>query len=125
MSPLPHSIELHDSRVTAASIEENALVVHFRPAYVHKQGKGWRQDADLVISAARIDALRFPFPLRVSDGTLKTARGPYHNLLMLPLRDPGPVVLELEFESGEVLHTSGEFAEVRLFGEATFVEDNA
>jgi hypothetical protein len=36
----------------------------------------------------------------IVDGTIETARGPYHSLLMLPLEGGGPVRLKFEFFSG-------------------------
>ena len=58
-----------------------------------------------------------------SDGALHTAQGPYHNLLMLPLDNGGPVVLELQLVSGAVVRVTGEAIKVRLFGEPEFIED--
>jgi hypothetical protein len=125
MAHLPHSVELHDSRAVSIATAEGALVIQLRPAYVHNQGKGWRQDADLIVNRGSIEGPSVTLPTRIADGNLKTPRGPYHNLLTLPLNDPGPISLELEFESGELVRVEGASIEVRLFGEPQFVEDYA
>lgn len=125
MTHLPHSVELHDSRVVAIATTGRALVIQLRPAYVHNQGKGWLQDADLVVNRGSIEGPNVALPTRISDGDLKTPRGPYHNLLTLPLNDPGPISLEVQFVSGEFLRVEGASIEVRLFGEPQFVENYA
>jgi len=81
--------------------------------------------AELVVTGGSGGPVPEQLPVRISDGRLQTASGPYHNLLMLPLRDDGPVVLEIELASGSVVRMNGEAAEVRLFGEAEFIEDVA
>ena len=48
MPHLPFSIELHDSDVTSIVLDNGAATVKLRPAYVHRDGKGWSQDADIV-----------------------------------------------------------------------------
>jgi hypothetical protein len=125
MPHLPYSIELHDSQVAAIEATGNSLVFKLNPAYVHRNGKGWRQDAEIVIAGSVADIPQMELPSRISDGTLETAKGPYHNLLMLPLHDPGPILLSVEFQSGAVLRVRGDSAEIRLFGEPEYVETYA
>jgi hypothetical protein len=50
MPHLPFSIELHDSDVTSIVLDNGAATVKLRPAYVHRDGKGWSQDADRFLS---------------------------------------------------------------------------
>jgi len=120
---LPHSIELHDSRVASASVVDDAFVINFAPAYVHRDGKGWVQDARLVVRAAVVEPFDIEFPATVADGTIETNIGPYHNLLMLPLKAGGPISLEVEFSSGAILCATGDSVEVALLGIPTYVED--
>jgi len=120
---LPHSIELHDSVVASAAIVAEELVISFSPAYVHRDGKGWFQDARLVLRAAVVEPFDIEFPATVSDGEMETSDGPYHNLLMLPLYADGPVSLEVEFDSGAILRAIGESVKVELLGAPTYVED--
>jgi len=120
---LPHSIELHDSRIASAAVVDDAFVIHLAPAYVHWDGKGWVQDARLVLRAAVVEPFDIKFPATVADGTMETSIGPYHNLLILPLKASGPVSLEVEFSSGAVLRATGDSVEVALLGAPTYVED--
>src|SRR5947207_15783550 len=117
MPHLPYSIELHDSRLAEIRREGAVLILRLSPAYIHRNGKGWSQVAELVVAGGASAAIPDDLPTRVADGRLKTARGPYHNLLMLPLDDGGPVVLEIELESGAGVRDTVKAAEVRLFRE--------
>ena len=123
MPHLPHSIELHDSVIASAEVAEQSLVIDFAPAYIHRDGKGWIQNARLVLRAAVVEPFNIEFPATVSDGEMETSDGPYHNLLMLPLDANGPVSLEVEFDSGEILRAKGESVRVELLGTPTYVED--
>ena len=125
MPHLPYSIELHDSWLAYITQDSSGATIALSPAYIHRGGKGWRQNAEIVVAGALVEGFRYELPARISDGNLKAPGGPYHNLLMLPLASAGPVRLELELESGEVVLVKGESVEVRLLGEATFVEDVA
>ena len=127
MPQLPYSIELHDSRLASiAKVDTTAsIVLGLSPAYLHRDGKGWVQEAQIVIAAATADCFQYELPARIADGSLKTPAGPYHNLLMLPLSQSGPVRLEIELESGEIVRVQGGSVEVRLFGEPEFIEDVA
>jgi hypothetical protein len=77
------------------------------------------------LSSRAVRALLFltNYQIVFSDGALHTAQGPYHNLLMLPLDNGGPVVRELQLVSGAVVRVTGEAIKVRLFGEPEFIED--
>jgi hypothetical protein len=122
MPQLPHSVELHDSLLSAVAEGAEALCIKFRPAYVHQNGKGWRQDADLIFANTVGRQRDTQLPCRVSDGTLKTAQGPYHNLLNLPLDDSGPVHLKLELADGTEFQIEGTSARIVLHGAPAFVE---
>jgi hypothetical protein len=125
MPHLPYSIELHDSRLEAVISDGGAAVLKLRPAYIHRNGKGWVQGADLRVGAAQIDIGEVALPAKLADGRIKSADGPYHNLLDLPLKIFGPVVVTLELFTEEVIRIAGTGAEVVLHGEPEFVEDVA
>src|ERR1700722_2944935 len=99
MPHLPFSIELHDSDVTSIVLDNGAATVKLRPACVHRDGKGWNQDADIVIRESTIESTQVEFPATLAGGSLKTERGPYRSLLALPLAADGPVSFKLEFLS--------------------------
>jgi hypothetical protein len=123
MPDLPYSIELHGSRVSSIDLEGGIATVRLRPAYVHRDGKGWSQDADVIIRESTVDGSPKEFPATIADGTLRTDQGQYQNLLHLPLAAHGPVSLELEFFSGNVSTIRGTSAEVVLVSAPVFVED--
>lgn len=125
MPHLPYSIELHDSRLEAIVSAEGAAILKLRPAYVHRKGKGWVQSADIRVGAAQVDLGGAALPANLADGRIKNEGGPYHNLLDLPLKISGPVVVTLELFSDEVIRVAGIDAEVVLYGEPEFVEDVA
>ena len=125
MPHLPYSIELHDSCLATVSVENGIAVVQLRPAYIHRNGKGWRQNADLKIGLAEVEIGSAGLPAKLADGRMKTEQGPYHNLLGLPLKVAGPVDLALELFSEAVIRVVGFNAEVVLHGEAEYVEDVA
>ena len=121
MPQLPHSIELHDSKLAAIRHTPEGVTLELRPSYVHRDGKGWVQNADIHIVGASVRNT-VTVPMRISDGVLKTPRGPYHNLLTLPLSEAGPVQMKLELESGELIELHGSAVAVQMFGEPVFVE---
>jgi hypothetical protein len=122
---LPYSIELHDSRLEAVETDGKAAVLKLRPAYIHREGKGWRQSADLRVGAAEVDIGGGTLPAKIADGRIKNDGGPYHNLLDLPLQVFGPVVVTLELFTEELIRVVGVNAEVILHGEPEYVEDVA
>jgi hypothetical protein len=123
MPDLPYSIELHDSRVSTIAVEGGTATVRLRPAYIHRDGKGWCQDADIVIRESMVEATQPEFPAIILDGSLRTDQCPYHNLLYLPMSAAGPVSLELEFSSGGIIKVRGNSVEVVLVGAPVFLEE--
>ncbi|MFC3684674.1 hypothetical protein [Hydrogenophaga luteola] len=124
MAHLPHSIELHDSTLASVLVKENTAIVQLRPAYIHRSGKGWTQDADILIGDAQVDLAGAELPADLANGRVESEGGPYHNLLELPMKAPGPVSLTLELMfSEQVIRVSGNGAEVVLRGEPTYVEE--
>ena len=122
MPQLPYSVELHDSKLTGVRLTPEGVSLELRPSYVHRDGKGWRQNADIQVTGATLGN-QVGVPARISDGELKTPRGPYHNLLMLPLSEAGPVHMKLELESGELVELHGSAIAVHMLGEPVFVEE--
>ena len=125
MPHLPCSIELHDSTLEGIETDCDDAIVKLRPAYIHRDGKGWRQNADLRIGAAAVDLGASTLPAKLADGRIKSQRGSYHNLLDLPFEIIGPVVVTLELFTEEFIRIEGLDATVVLQGEPEFVEDVA
>lgn len=122
MPQLPHSVELHDSKLTAIRHTPEGLTLELRPSYVHRDGKGWRQDADIQVVGAQPLQEAPLLPARIADGELKTPGGPYHNLLMLPLSQEGNVRMKLELENGKSIEFRGSAISVHMLGDPVFVE---
>lgn len=125
MPNLPHSIELHDSTISGIETRGDSLLINFSHAYVHLDGKGWSQEAEIWIGEACLGGDSVSYPAKVADGQLFTDEGPYHNLLMLPLSTKGPIQLEIEFLSGEVIRVSGRGLVISPHGAITFLEEVA
>ena len=45
-------IELHDSELAAVEFSDGSALVSLSPAYVHRDGSGWLQDATVTIRGA-------------------------------------------------------------------------
>ena len=120
---LPYSVELHDSRVSAIIQELTVTKISLRHAYIHRDGKGWSQDVDIVIGASVVEGVQPDYPATLNDGKMMTTLGPYHNLLELPLSASGPVNLELEFFSGNIVKIVGMAVEVAVLGVPVFIEN--
>src|SRR6202142_3072212 len=99
MPNLPYSIELHDSRISTIAVERGIATVRLRPAYIHRDGKGWSQAADIIIKEPMFEATQSEFPGTIADGLLRTGRCSFHNFLYLPVPAAGSVRLELELYS--------------------------
>ena len=122
MTHLPYSIELHDSEISSVEIRDGSAVVAFSHAYIHKDGNGYSQCAELIVHCAKIESSQSTYPAKAADGKLKTRLGPYHNLLLLPLATDGNVELKIEFFSGNELKIIGLGIEVVFTSEPVFVE---
>ncbi|MFC5527223.1 hypothetical protein ACFPPA_15890 [Rhodanobacter ginsengisoli] len=125
MTDLPYSIELHDSTISGIESRDGSIIIKFSRAYVHLDGKGWAQEAEIRVCSATVGGEQVDYPAKVGDGKLVTEDGPYHNLLMLPLSTTGPVNLEIEFFSGKVVRISGTGIDVTLKGRRTLLEQVA
>ena len=122
MPLLPYSIELHDSMLSQIERCEHDYIVRLRPAYVHREGKGWTQDIDLIFLHAEIDSPIPELPARIADGAMRTPAGPYHNLLNLPLTELGDIAFTLTFLDESKLEIQADGVHAVLQGPLTLVE---
>ncbi len=123
MPQLPYSIELHDSELSGIEKKEGNIHLFFSPAYIHRDGKGWTQNVEIIMHEATMQPKELTFPVILGDGSMQTRLGPYHNLLNIPFAVDGPVTLELELISGELITIRGNRIEHEFKGEAVFVEE--
>ena len=123
MSQLPHSIELHDSRLSAIERDGEAVRICLTPAYIHRDGKGWTQDVKIVVNGATVEGEVAGLPATLDDGCMQTPLGPYHNLLNIPFAVNGPIKVELELMSGEIITIKGNGVEYEFKDAPVFVEE--
>jgi hypothetical protein len=123
MPHLPHSIELHDSRIAAIRQDCGATKICLRPAYIHRDGKGWNQDVDILIGASTVREFNLNIRLLLMTAICLPLWGRITIFLNCPLYAPGPMNLELEFFSGSIVRIVGESVEVVLLGVPVFIEN--
>jgi hypothetical protein len=123
-------IELHDSEVAGITQSGGSIVVHFRPAYVHRSegrpgidpGSGWLQDLDLVVSEAVLISVFTELPRTILDGSL-TVDGVIDSIIPLPLDVSGAVRFSAESWNEERLVIQGTRATIVSVGEARYLEE--
>jgi hypothetical protein len=123
MPQSPHSIELHDSELSGIERDGTSIHIYLAPAYIHRDGKGWAQDVEIIINEATVEGEEVGLPATLDDGYMHTKLGPYHNLLNIPFAVGSPVTLELELMSGEVIKIKGNGISHEFKGEPVYVEE--
>lgn len=123
MSHPPYFVELHDSEISV--IEKVGSDVHllFSPAYIHKDGKGWTQDLEVVIHQADMDMLGIDLPATLADGFMRSRIGSFRNLISIPFSTDGKVEFEIEFMSGAKVSIHGEGISHEFKSGPVFVEE--
>src|ERR1700704_4412107 len=94
-------IELHDSELSAVDIQDQQILLEFRPAYVHESsgtpgvdpGRGGWQDVDVVVRRPTDLRRVVNLPVDVSSGSLTIESERLSNVVPLPLDRDGSVVL--------------------------------
>lgn len=126
------AIELHDSELAGIEHVSGALVLEFRPAYIHKSkgrpgfdaGIGVVQDLVIRIEGALIEGDFGEIPACVLDGELQIGTETAQCLIALPCNIVDSVRLSLHLSPDyRKVSVSGRRIEVLLNGEATYVED--
>ena len=123
MSNLPYAIEFHDSVIESITQKNESIIVRLSSAYIHKEGKGWSQVAEIHFGNAGSVPEKVEFPAVVYDATLTTSQKIYNNLLELPLSCQGAVNLEIILNSGLAFTIKGNGVSVALFGKPEFIEN--
>jgi hypothetical protein len=130
-------IELHDSVIASIDFEAGTTIITFSHAYIHHSdgvpgidpGSGWSQRAELRINQASKGDVPKDRPYRISDGLLKLDDVEYPNEIPIPLRYSGSVGLTLSGTDEEGSHSeisvTGSEIELKLIGEAKYIEDFA
>ena len=123
------SIELHDSHVAGIALSGDCVIVHLRPAYVHRSegrpgidpGSGWVQDLDMVVSEAMLVSRFSKMSRDLDDGSLSVGNEVFENIVPLPIDVRGAVCFSAVSQS-ERLIIQGTRATVVSIGDARYVE---
>jgi hypothetical protein len=123
-------IELHDSKVAEFATRDGVLIVHFRPAYLHKSkgrpgvdvGTGWIQEAQLIFAGASASGVPPQLPCVVIDGELALGEERYENEIPVPLDVTAPAQLRLIFDSTHTVTIKSRSVRLELLGEPSYVE---
>ncbi|HKW61950.1 MAG TPA: hypothetical protein VJN89_05340 [Candidatus Acidoferrum sp.] len=124
------AIEIHDSTLDHFIVHDGLLELHFSSAYIHYSegrpgidaGKGWTQEARLLVKDRVIRSSFSSLPRDLEDGFIKTDEEVSDDLIPIPLNYNGSVEVRLE-SSGEILSVVGTQATLELFGEPSYVEE--
>jgi hypothetical protein len=125
------ALEFHDSTFGEATQEDDGVVVHLAPAYVHRSsgrpgidpGTGWSQSVTIRVKGAVLSPESRFAPARLSEGSLEVGACRYENVVPLPLSlREGQARLSLLPVGGPEFVLRGSAVEVLPQGEATFIE---
>ncbi len=126
------AIELHDSELGGIKHVSGALVLEFRPAYIHKSkgrpgfdaGIGVVQDLAIRIEDALIEGDFGEIPACVLHGELQIGTETALNLIALPCDIVDSVRMSLHlYPDYRKVSVTGRRIKVMIEGEATYVED--
>lgn len=125
------TIEIHDSRVAGISESDGNVIVHFRPAYLHKSegrpaidsGTGWVQEARLIFSEASVNGGFPDWPCDIMDGEIIIGGERHRNLIPVPLQLAKVTELRLVCDVVHTVTVSGRGVRLELVGEPRYVEE--
>ena len=120
---MEEALELHDSDISQVEESDGELKIVFSGAYILAEGKGWMQEAVLLLNGGKVNNLPSQYPVTVSDGFLVVGGQEIPNLLSLPLSLEGECLVKLVLTNGEALEVTGTNPKIQLIGERKFVEE--
>ncbi len=124
-------IELHDSELSAVSVENGRATVFFSPAIVYRPSEiysptgssVWLQPATLTFDDASATAWTASQPVWVSEGTLHIGDTIHDNLVPLGGTFEGFVKLSMTLVTAEKLTIRGRRITIQLLGEPYYLEE--
>lgn len=127
---MPSALELHGSRVSRIEIVEGVAMIHFSHSYIRKSkgkpgrdaGRGWSQEAKLVLWGASVSGPWPKLPDTITDGFLEVG-GIRHEVIPLPFKRKIGARLYLQFADGAKIELVGETPLIELLGKPLYVED--
>jgi hypothetical protein len=125
------TIEIHDSRVAEISECDGTVIVHFKPAYLHKSdgrpafdsGTTWAQEARLIFSEASVVGDFPEWPCDVMDGEIVLDGVCHSNLIPVLLEIETPTELRLVCDSAHTVTVASKRVRMELIDEPRFVEE--
>jgi hypothetical protein len=125
------TIEIHDSRVAEIVERDGTVVVHFKPAYLHKSegrpafdsGTGWVQEVRLIFSEASVSGDFPDWPCDIMDGEIILGGERHRNLIPVPLEVAKLTELRLVCDDFHTVTVTGRGVRLELVGEPRYVED--
>ena len=125
-------IELHDSEIAEISpAADGKMIVRFSSAYIHEShkvpgidgGKGFVQEADLIVTEGKVAGNLPRFPTDISDGSIVLNRQRVDNIIPIPFDFIGEFSIGIVFVSGDNVQIRGTGAKLVLHGEPVYVEE--
>lgn len=125
------AIEIHDSTVAEIGERDGAVVVHFKPAYIHKSkgrpafdsGTGWVQEARLIFSEASLSGDLPDWPCDILDGEITLGSERHSNLIPVPLEVAKFTEQRLVCDDIHTVTVTGRGVRLELVGEPRYVEE--
>src|SRR5258708_8831641 len=125
------TIEIHDSRVAEIGERDGMVVVHFKPAYLHKSegrpafdsGTGWSQEARLIFSEASVSGDFPDWPCDIMDGEIVVGGERHNNLIPVPLEAAKPIELCLICYCVHSVRITSRGVKLELVGEPRYDEE--
>jgi hypothetical protein len=115
-------IELHDSELAAVDSRDGSVHLTLSPAYIHRGGSGWLQDATLTIRGAGSAPSIADLPAAIWEGSLRVGDDCHNNLIPPTGTFEGVISLSITLVRGEAFTIEGDHASIELHGQPRFVE---
>ena len=124
-------IELHDSTLYAAGVEESGFIIELRPAYVHRSegeagqdaGSVFLQNFRIVVGDPVASSRAYLLPARLGDGQIGVGDKLFTNTLPTALQESGRVRIQLFVAGSDApLDVAGSSISIQALGEPRFLE---
>ena len=115
-------IELHDSELAAVEFRDGSVLISLSPAYIHRDGSGWLQDATVTIRGATSTPSIADLPAPIWQGSLRIGDTCHSNLIPLTGTFEGLVRLSITLVRGDAFTIEGDHASIELHGQPRFLE---
>jgi len=123
-------MELHDSTIAEIEKRGGAIIVHLRPAYLHRSkgrpgfdsGEVFVQEARLFFDGASVNEDTPKLPCEIIDGSLVVGEQRHENLIPVPLESAGSTKLHLVLSARHTITVTAVGILLELCGEPRYVE---